>query len=68
VPLNQLAAIAPGSLLTFERTAAAPATLLIAGVEAFHAMPARAGDTRAARILERVAEADSPRTTKERSR
>jgi len=51
-PVSDLAALAPGDVLSFARCAAEPATLLVAGREMFRAMPARIGKVRAARILE----------------
>lgn len=65
VAVSALAALAPGLLLPFARSAAEPASLLVAGREMFRAQPARCGQTRAARILERVSEAGagSPETT-----
>ncbi len=60
VAVSELAALAPGKVLAFSRSAAEPASLLIAGVEMFRAAPARCGDTRAARTLHRVSQtADS---------
>lgn len=52
-PLGSLTTLAPGSLLTFSRSAAEPASLLISGLEMFRAFPARCRDVRAARVLER---------------
>jgi flagellar motor switch protein FliM len=54
--VGALAELAPGKLIPFARSAAEPASLLIAGREAFRALPARCGDTRAARMLDRVPE------------
>ncbi|HLW89259.1 MAG TPA: flagellar motor switch protein FliM [Terriglobales bacterium] len=53
----ELAALAPGKLLLFPRSAAEPASLLIAGVEMFHAVPARCARARAARVLQPMADA-----------
>lgn len=53
VPVGALTELLPGSVLAFDRPASAPASLLIAGVENFHAQPARCGLLRAARLLER---------------
>jgi flagellar motor switch protein FliM len=50
-----LAGLAPGRVLTFDRSAAAPASLRVAGVELFQAAPARRGDVRLASLLERSA-------------
>ena len=55
--VSALAGLSPGSVLSFARSAAEPASLLIAGREMFRALPARCGDTRAARVLDRVPEA-----------
>ena len=52
LPVSALAGLAPGHLLSFRRSAAEPASLLIAGLEMFRALPARFGQTRAARVLE----------------
>ena len=57
VAVSELADLVPGKVLSFSRSAAEPASLLIAGVEMFRAMPARCGDTRAARTLDRVSKA-----------
>lgn len=56
VPVEALAALSPGQLLAWARSASQPASLLIAGRELFRALPARCGVTRAARVLERVPE------------
>jgi len=53
--VSDLAGLAPGALLSFHRSIREPASLLIAGVEMFRALPARCGNTRAARVLERCA-------------
>lgn len=59
VPVSELAELTAGDVLTFSRRAGEPASLVIAGREMFRALPARVGNVRAARILERVPEADS---------
>jgi flagellar motor switch protein FliM len=51
VPVGTLADLACGNLLTFQRPATEPASLLIAGAEMFRATPARSGTSRAAKIL-----------------
>jgi len=56
VPVGALAGLAPGMILPFARSASEPASLLIAGVEMFRAFPARYGNTRSAKVLERVVE------------
>ena len=48
-----------GSVLKFRRRAEEPASLLVAGVEAFRALPARCGTHRAARVLSLVASQES---------
>ncbi|HYL96131.1 MAG TPA: FliM/FliN family flagellar motor switch protein [Terriglobales bacterium] len=53
--VSDLAGLAPGTLLSFPRSIREPASLLIAGVEMFRALPARCGNTRAARVLDRCA-------------
>jgi len=54
--VGALANLAPGQLLQFARKASEPVTLLVAGAEMFHALPARRGEVRAARLQERIAE------------
>jgi len=54
VPVEGLAALAPGQVLRFARPAAEPASLLIAGVEMFRALPARVGNARAAKVLSSI--------------
>jgi flagellar motor switch protein FliM len=49
--VSELSELAPGQVLSLERSAAEPASLLVAGVEMFRGVPARSGETRAARIL-----------------
>jgi flagellar motor switch protein FliM len=49
--LSALAGLAPGTVIRFDRSASDPASLLVAGVEMFHAQAARVGETRAAKIL-----------------
>jgi flagellar motor switch protein FliM len=58
VAVSDLAELAPGAVLPFARSVTEPASLLIAGREMFRALPARCGNLRAARLLERVAETD----------
>jgi flagellar motor switch protein FliM len=53
LPISILSEIVPGEILALPRSAEEPASLLIAGLEAFHALPARSGNRRAARLLER---------------
>ena len=56
VAVGALAGLAQGQLLPLVRSAAEPASLVVAGAEMFRALPARCEDTRAARILERILE------------
>jgi flagellar motor switch protein FliM len=69
VAVSALAALAPGKLIPFTRSASEPASLLIAGRERFRALPARRGNVRAAKTLARVWEpADSTPKLKEKSK
>lgn len=68
VPLNALASMAPGDVLAFRRSAAEPASLTVAGVEMFQAVPARRDNARAARVLDRIAPADSVRPIRGKSK
>lgn len=78
LPVSVLATLLPGQLLSFARSAAQPASLLIAGREMFQALPARRGNVRAARVhaaLDMSGEApesseksESDRTTPEKSK
>jgi flagellar motor switch protein FliM len=68
VPLNALASIAPGDVLSLRRSANEPASLIVAGVEMFQAIPARRGNARAARVLDRIAPADGTIRTEEKSK
>jgi flagellar motor switch protein FliM len=65
VAVSELAGLAPGDILSFARSPAEPASLLIAGQEMFRALPARCGDTRAGRVLAAVAAPNSPAGAKE---
>jgi flagellar motor switch protein FliM len=56
-PIGELAELTPGQLLPLRRAVATPASLLVAGVEMFKAVPARRGMARAACILEPSPEA-----------
>ncbi|MGC2447515.1 MAG: FliM/FliN family flagellar motor switch protein [Candidatus Sulfotelmatobacter sp.] len=51
LPVSTLAALQSGDVLTFARPATEPASLLVAGIEMFHALPARCAGSRAARVL-----------------
>jgi flagellar motor switch protein FliM len=55
--VGELSQLAPGQLLSLRRSIAEPASLLVAGVEMFRALPARSGDTRAVQVLARVEQA-----------
>jgi len=69
VPVSALAALAPGMLIPLARSVSEPASLLIAGVERFRALPARRGNVRAAKVLERVWEpSETTREPKEKSK
>jgi len=59
VPVRTLAELAPSNVVTFARPATEPASLLIAGVEKFRALPARCGTSRAAKVLAPAATFDS---------
>jgi len=56
--VSALAGLAPGSLLSFRRSATEPVSLLIAGSEKFKAIAARHDRIRAARIISRCVEPD----------
>ena len=51
VPLQELADMAPGTLLSFPRSAASPAVMLVGNVRVGSAMPVRVSSRRAARVL-----------------
>jgi flagellar motor switch protein FliM len=67
-PVGLLAELAPGKLIPFAHSASEPASVLVAGVEMFRALPARRGKVRAARLLERSGENSSPATKQEMPR
>ncbi|HEY3974068.1 MAG TPA: FliM/FliN family flagellar motor switch protein [Candidatus Sulfotelmatobacter sp.] len=67
VAVSALAELAPGRLLSFARSAAEPASLLIAGQEMFRALPARRGANRAARVLSAVETTGPPPASAEKS-
>jgi flagellar motor switch protein FliM len=56
--VGELSGLEPGRLLRFDRNSNAPASLLVAGVETFRALPARRGTFRIATLLERSAPAE----------
>lgn len=51
VPLETLAALTPGALLSFPRSASAPAALLVDEIRLCSAMPVRVNSRRAARVV-----------------
>jgi flagellar motor switch protein FliM len=51
VPLETLAALAPGAVLSFSRNASAPAALLVDEIRLGSAMPVRVNSRRAARVV-----------------
>jgi flagellar motor switch protein FliM len=53
--VGELSGLEPGRLLRFDRSSTEPASLLVAGVETFRALPARRGTFRIATLLERSA-------------
>jgi flagellar motor switch protein FliM len=57
--VGELSKLAPGQVLALGRSAARPASLRVAGVEMFSAVPVRSGDTRAAQVLERSGEGEA---------
>jgi flagellar motor switch protein FliM len=58
-PVGELSQLAVGQLLSLRRSVIEAASLQVAGVEMFSAVPARAGNTRAAQILERRDECEA---------
>ena len=50
-PVGALSHLVAGQLLSLGKGVSEPASVVVAGVEMFHAAPARAGDTRAAQLL-----------------
>lgn len=66
LPVKTLHAIAAGDVLGLGRNTAEPASLTIAGLEMFRALPVRVGTRRAARVIERQQEpsADEKMKTK----
>jgi len=63
-----LSALAPGDILRFQRPAAEPASLLVAGVELFRALPSRCGNIRAARVLASTQPAAGGASAQEKSK
>jgi flagellar motor switch protein FliM len=58
--VSRLAELAAGDVLRFARHASEPASLLVSGKPMFRALPARAGNARAARIVEPIPESGAP--------
>jgi flagellar motor switch protein FliM len=56
VSMRQLVSLAPGGLLILRRATDKPATLMVGGLEMFHAAVARRGPLRAAQVLGRCPE------------
>jgi len=67
VPVSQLTTLIPGQILDLPRSAAEPVSLAVADLDMFRAIPARCGERRAARVLERRQEAISDRVTENKS-
>lgn len=65
VAVSALTELTPGKILPLSRSASEPASLLVGGLEMFRALPARCGDRRASRVLERVPAIDVSREAKE---
>jgi flagellar motor switch protein FliM len=63
--VGELSQLAVGQSLALRRTVAQPGSLLVAGVEMFSALPARSDARRAARVLDRVIEAQAADPAKE---
>ncbi len=61
ISLGLLAQLAPGQVIPFARRTEEPASLLIGGVDVFHARPASIGLTRAAKLVETI-EGDQPKS------
>jgi flagellar motor switch protein FliM len=59
-PVSELSQLQPGQLLCLRRSVRQPAALLVAGVEMFHAAPARARDMRVAQVLTLEEAPDAP--------
>jgi len=57
--VSELSKLAPGKLLALHGSANVPASLLVAGVEMFRALPVRVGEVRSAQVLGRGAEPSS---------
>lgn len=67
--VSELSQLAPGQLLPLGRSVSQPAALIVAGVELFRALPARAGDRRAAQVLAaRLPEESSAATLEQETR
>jgi flagellar motor switch protein FliM len=57
--VGELSQLSPGRVLPLGRSATQPASLLVAGVEMFRAVPVRCEGTRAAQVVERSAEGEA---------
>lgn len=57
--VSELSELEPGQLLALQGSAMKPASLLVAGVEMFRALPVRVGETRAAQVLGASPKTDS---------
>jgi flagellar motor switch protein FliM len=66
--VGELTRMEPGTLLQLRRSAALPASLLVAGVEMFQATPVRSEDTRAAQVLARGVEPEVPDAEKKEAK
>ncbi len=58
--VSELAEMVPGQLLRLGRSAAQPASLMVAGVEMYDALPARVGNIRAAQVLAASVKQEAP--------
>jgi|SRR5271165_824088 len=65
-PVRELANLAPGEVLSLARSAAAPASLLVAGQEIFRAIPSKMDRARAARIVDSEAETTAGKRRQDR--
>jgi flagellar motor switch protein FliM len=57
--LGEMTGLVSGRELRFDRSSSEPASLLVAGVEMFRAVPARQGNTRLAMLMQRPPSAES---------
>lgn len=68
IGVGELSCLQPGQLLALRRSAADPASLLVAGVEMFRAVPARYGDARAAQVLGSSSEMEATYSVRPKSK